>query len=94
MEEADQNSCCLWVDRGGKVAQMFPDSSDACISIETLLSAHLEKEMLKKKKEISGGPGGEKMAGDGDHGYSPGTGVYYSIGLLSEIVRNVNFSVV
>ena len=49
MEEADQNSCCLWVDRGGKVAQMFPDSSDACISIETLLSAHLEKEMLKKK---------------------------------------------
>lgn len=32
---------------------MFPDSSDACISIETLLSAHLEKEMLKKKKKKS-----------------------------------------
>lgn len=57
---------------------MFPD---ACISIETLLSAHLVgrgggggEGMLKK---FSGGPGGEKMAaGDGDHGYSPGTGVY------------------
>lgn len=63
MEEADQNSCCLWVDQGGKVAQMFPDSSDACISIETLLSAHLEKEMLKKKKKSMEGQGVKKWQG-------------------------------
>lgn len=50
VEEADQNSCCLWVDWGGKVVQKCPDSSDACISIETLLSAHLGGGMLKKNQ--------------------------------------------
>lgn len=55
---------------------MFPDSSDACISIETILSAHLAWGGGVKKIQWRA-RGGQKMAaGDGDHGYSPGTGVY------------------
>lgn len=92
VEEADQNSCCLWVDWGGKVVQKCPDSSDACISIETLLSAHLGGGDVKKKS-VEGQEVKRWRQGMVTMATVQGQ-VFTNPLTFYQIVHNVNFSVV
>lgn len=80
------------MDWGGKVVQKCPDSSDACISIETLLSAHLGGGDVKKKS-VEGQEVKRWRQGMVTMATVQGQ-VFTNPLTFYQIVHNVNFSVV